>query len=196
VPLTATDALPVPRTVLEYTMPTVMPVVEPPPVRRAARSQTSSPAPSATAAPVVPPDAIGREAGIIVDPGPVDTDTIEAFLGSGVGTVVAAAPPPPAPPAPAQPLLSGVEVKPPARTKYVAPVYPDIARRNGIQGVVIVEAIVSVDGRIRNARVLRSHPFLDEAALQAVRSWEYSPTLLNGRPTPVIMTVTVNFTLR
>jgi protein TonB len=44
--------------------------------------------------------------------------------------------------------------------------------------------------------VLRSVPLLDQAALDAVRQWEYEPTLLNGVPVPVIMTVTVNFTLR
>ena len=47
-----------------------------------------------------------------------------------------------------------------------------------------------------DARILRSIPLLDQAALDAVRQWEYSPTLLNGVPVPVIMTVTVNFTLQ
>jgi len=45
-------------------------------------------------------------------------------------------------------------------------------------------------------RVLRSIPLLDAAAIEAVRQWQYTPTLLNGVPVPVIMTVTVNFTLR
>jgi periplasmic protein TonB len=48
----------------------------------------------------------------------------------------------------------------------------------------------------QNARVLRSIPLLDQAALDAVKQWEYTPTLLNGVPVPVIMTVTVNFTLQ
>ena len=46
-----------------------------------------------------------------------------------------------------------------------------------------------------NARVLRSVPLLDQAALDAVRQWQYTPTMLNGVPVPVIMTVTVTFTL-
>jgi protein TonB len=64
-----------------------------------------------------------------------------------------------------------------------------------VQGVVILEAIIGQDGRILDARVLRSIPLLDQAALDAVKQWEYTPTLLNGVPVPVIMTVTVQFTL-
>jgi protein TonB len=59
--------------------------------------------------------------------------------------------------------------------------------------VVIIEAVIGTDGRVQEARVLRSIPLLDQAALDAVRQWEYSPTTLNGVAVPVIMTVTVNF---
>jgi protein TonB len=52
-----------------------------------------------------------------------------------------------------------------------------------------------VDGKITNARVLRSVPMLDQAALDAVMQWEFTPTRLNGQPVPVLMTVTVQFTL-
>jgi protein TonB len=58
---------------------------------------------------------------------------------------------------------------------------------------VILEAVIGEDGAVSSARVLRSIPLLDQAALDAVRQWRYEPTLLNGVPTPVIMTVTVNF---
>jgi protein TonB len=56
---------------------------------------------------------------------------------------------------------------------------------------------VTIDefGTVGDARVLRSVPLLDEAALDAVRQWAFQPTLLNGVPTPVVMTVTVNFSL-
>jgi protein TonB len=64
-----------------------------------------------------------------------------------------------------------------------------------VQGVVIIEATIGSDGRVQNARVLRSIPLLDEAALDAVKQWRYEPTLQNGVPVPVIMTVTVQFTL-
>jgi protein TonB len=51
-------------------------------------------------------------------------------------------------------------------------------------------------GRVADARVLSGHPLLDDAALDAVRQWRYRPTLLNGQPISVIMTVTVRFALR
>jgi|TARA_Y100000031_G_C7944646_1_gene258686 protein TonB len=64
-----------------------------------------------------------------------------------------------------------------------------------VSGVVILEAVIGPDGRVRDVRVLRSAPLLDRAAIAAVRQWEYTPTLLNGVPVPVVMTVTVTFTL-
>jgi protein TonB len=67
---------------------------------------------------------------------------------------------------------------------------------NRVEGIVIIEAIIDSDGRVATARVQRSSPLLDEAALEAVRAWEYTPTLLNGMPTAVIMTVTVRFDLK
>ena len=80
--------------------------------------------------------------------------------------------------------------------RHVPPVYPAIAQQARVEGIVIIEAIIGADGRVQQARVLRSKPLLDEAALDAVRQWVFTPTLLNGVPVPVIMTVTVNFTLR
>ena len=59
-----------------------------------------------------------------------------------------------------------------------------------------LEAVIGPDGRVTDVKVLRSVPLLDEAALNAVRQWTYTPTLLNGLAVPVIMTVTVNFQLR
>ena len=75
------------------------------------------------------------------------------------------------------------------------PVYPQIAQTAKIQGVVILEAIIGKDGTVRDVKVLRSVPLLDQAAIEAVRQWRYSPTLLNNVPVEVVMTVTVNFTL-
>jgi protein TonB len=64
-----------------------------------------------------------------------------------------------------------------------------------VQGVVVIEATIGADGRVKDAHVLRSVPLLDEAALAAVRQWVYTPTRLNGEPVSVIMTVTVHFQL-
>jgi len=89
----------------------------------------------------------------------------------------------------------GGNIKPPQQIKRVNPTYPAIAQSARVQGVVIIEATIGQSGKVTDARVLRSIPLLDQAALDAVRQWEYSPTLLNGVPVAVIMTVTVQFTL-
>jgi len=101
--------------------------------------------------------------------------------------------PPPPPPAPVR---VGGNIKAPTKTKDHKPVYPAIAQSARVQGVVIIEATIGPDGKVQDARVLRSIPLLDAAALTAVKGWEYTPTLLNGVPVPIIMTVTVNFTLQ
>ena len=88
----------------------------------------------------------------------------------------------------------GDAVKPPARLDR--PVYPPEAQDLKVQGVVILEARIERDGTVGRARVLRSIPMLDDAALEAVKQWEFTPTLLNGAPVPIMMTVTVNFTLQ
>ena len=87
----------------------------------------------------------------------------------------------------------GGRIRAPVKIKDVAPIYPAIARSARASGSVEIEATIGTDGRIVDARVVRSVPLLDQAALDAVRRWEYSPSLLNGRPVPVTITVTVNF---
>ena len=59
-----------------------------------------------------------------------------------------------------------------------------------------ITAVIGPNGKVQDAKVLRSIPLLDQAALEAVKQWEFTPTLLNNVPVPVIMTVTVNFTLQ
>jgi TonB family protein len=89
----------------------------------------------------------------------------------------------------------GGDTKAPQKVKDVRPTYPPVAEAARVQGVVIVEALIGEDGRVQDVRILRSIPLLDQAALEAVLQWEFTPTLLNGVPVPVIMTATVNFTL-
>ena len=103
------------------------------------------------------------------------------------------APPPPPP----QAVHVGGEIKEPKKLKNVPPTYPPIARAAKMQGIVFIEATIDKEGNVKNAKVLRSaQAILDQAALEAVSQWKYSPTLLNGQPVDVIMTVTVNFTLQ
>jgi TonB family protein len=87
----------------------------------------------------------------------------------------------------------GGTIKEPRKLKNVAPVYPDIAKQARVQGTVILECTISPQGQVTEVKVLRGVPLLDEAAIDAVRQWVYTPTLLNGVPVAVIMTVTVNF---
>jgi protein TonB len=94
-----------------------------------------------------------------------------------------------------QPVRVGGTIREPRNIKRVAPVYPPEAQAAGVSGLVILEVLIGGDGRISDAKVLRSIPLLDQAAIDSVLQWEFTPTLLNGVPVPVIMTVTVNFTL-
>ena len=87
-------------------------------------------------------------------------------------------------------------VEPPRKVVDAGPVYPPAAKEQGIQGVVIIDAHIEPDGRVGHAKVVRSVPGLDEAALDAVRQWKFTPTLKDGTPVGVVMTVTVNFLLQ
>ena len=83
--------------------------------------------------------------------------------------------------------------KPPVRTVTVEPIYPAIAREAGIHGIVIVEITIGTTGRVTDVRVLRSLPLLDQAAVDAVKQWEFQPSISNGVPVPVVLTAPINF---
>jgi TonB family protein len=117
-------------------------------------------------------------------------------------------PPPPPPPPPAfgttpeqlvdgqAPVRVGGGISAPTKIRNVPPVYPPLAMSANVTGVVIIEATIDTTGAVADAKVLRSIPLLDQAALDAVKQWQFTPTLLNGQAVPVIMTMTVNFTLQ
>ena len=88
----------------------------------------------------------------------------------------------------------GGEVRPPIKIKDVPPVYPAIAQSARVQGDVVIEATIDEEGKVADAKVVKSVPLLDQAALDAVQQWQYRPSLKNGVPTAVVMTVTVRFT--
>ena len=81
-------------------------------------------------------------------------------------------------------------------TCFVRFAHPPLALASKVERIVIIEATIGPTGKVQDARVLRSHPLLEAAALEAVRQWEFTLTMLNGNPVPVIMTVTVDFKLR
>jgi protein TonB len=170
----------------------------PPPAARASLAARVAPkaaaAPLGFVAPIEVPTEIRPEEGL--DLGGIEGGVaggVEGGVPGGVvGGVVGGLPDAPPPP-PVKPVRVGGDVREPRKVLHVAPVYPDIAMKAGVQGVVIIEATVDVRGRVVDATVLRGVPVLDEAALEAVRKWVYTPTLVDGVPTPIILTVTVNF---
>jgi TonB family protein len=102
------------------------------------------------------------------------------------------------PPPPLQPgatVRVGGDVKEPKKVMTVVPIYPAVAKEAGVTGVVILEAVINENGDVANLQVLRGHPMLNQAALDAVQQWKYEPVTLNGVPVSLVMTVTVNFQL-
>ncbi len=94
---------------------------------------------------------------------------------------------------PAGPIRVGNDVPVPRKIKDIRPTYPPDAQTAHVQGVVVLDATIDSDGKVSMARVVRSIPLLDAAAVAAVRQWEFTPTFIDGRAVPVITTVTVNF---
>ena len=79
--------------------------------------------------------------------------------------------------------------------RKVEPVYPALARQARVSGTVELLGVLGTDGRIHELKVLRGHPLLINAALEAVRQWIFEPTLLNGQAVEVAAPITVNFIL-
>jgi TonB family protein len=125
------------------------------------------------------------------------------FVSDGSAVSPPPPPPPPPPPAPGEagvpgfmtPVRVGSGIRTPLKTRDVRPVYPEVARLAGVTGVVIIEAVIDETGGVMTARVLRSIPLLDQAALDAVKQWRFEPTAINGQAVPIVMTVTVNFAM-
>jgi periplasmic protein TonB len=166
--------------------------------RNAGAASQSAVSPSA--APIVAPQGIRDETGIeqlIVPSGRAAATDAESRSFSGLdalGTVVYAPPAPPPPPQAPMRLSSGMQA--PRKIVDVMPAYPAVARTARVEGMVILEAVIDASGRVESVRVLRSIPLLDQAAIDAVRQWRFTPTRLSGVPVPIVMTVTVNFTLK
>jgi protein TonB len=202
VPLLTSEELPEPTSVVKafFVEPAAPPPPPPPPPPPAPRPQ-NQPRPVATpvptenkfTAPVQTPEEVKPEEGIDLGieggvPGGVEGGVPGGVVGGVVGGLPEAPPPP-------QAVRVGGQIKEPKKLKHVPPTYPDIAKQARVQGVVILECTISPQGRVTDVKVLRGIPLLDAAAQEAVKQWVYSPTLLNGVPVPVIMTVTVNFKL-
>jgi protein TonB len=195
----APGAMPVPREALAFFEAARMMDIElpKPPAPRSLPQPPGAPAAAASplAAPVVAPDGIGAETGLVELPGAGVVDGVPHTDGIGEVDGTGIVEPPPAPPPAVTPVRLHSGIRAPQKVAHVAPDYPSIARAARVQGIVILEATIDAGGDVTAARVLRSVPMLDDAALQAVRQWKFTPARLNGQPIPVVMTVTVDFRL-
>ena len=146
----------------------------------------TNPDPATTGSETTEPDGPGDETGSTPgDPNGVPDGTGETpVVGPGTGSGEA-------------PLIIGGDVRAPVLIARAEPEYPEAARRIHLEGLVILEAIISADGAVGDIRVVHSaNPLLDAAAEKAVRQWRYRPATLNGRAVSVYLTVTVTFGLR
>jgi protein TonB len=175
-------APPQPKTTVDAPAP-------PPPQRTDAPAEDAAPAPVEAPASVTPETgAEGRVTGGAPGgvpggvaggvPGGVVGGSVPS--GSGTGTVVRV----------------GANMQPPRKIKDVKPVYPAGALPSRSQGAVVVEATIGPDGKVTAVKVIHSVPALDQAAIDAVRQWEYTPSMVNGVAVSVIVTVVVNFAMQ
>src|SRR5579871_468235 len=116
-------------------------------------------------------------------------------LGGIIGAVPSAAPPPPPPPpkkevaATPQRIRVGGNVQAANLVNQQRPVYPPLAKQARISGTVELSAVIGKDGHVQDLKVIKGHPLLVQAALDAVKNWVYRPTLLNGEPVEVSTTI-------
>lgn len=201
VPLTAGVAPPTPAPLHPLTVASIKAIPVPPEVVASAPAARSTRAlPSVIAADTIaPPREIPPQPpGPAMPNMPIGTGALDAGAIGGITGTAPVPPPPamePAPPAPKM-FHVGQGVREPRRIAGGPPQYPAIAQRARVQGTVILEAVINERGTIERLRVLKSQPLLDAAAVSAVREWRYTPTLLNGVPVSVLMTITINFTLQ
>ncbi|MGD0199407.1 MAG: energy transducer TonB [Bryobacteraceae bacterium] len=123
--------------------------------------------------------------------------------GGVIGGIIGGVPTEPPPPPPprretrreVQRIRVGGNVQQARLIRRVDPVYPPLARQARIQGVVRFTAVIGADGTVRNLQLVSGHPLLVPAAQEAVRTWQYQPTLLNGEPVEVVTQIDVQFLL-
>src|SRR5688572_6266320 len=224
--LFATDVVDVPDSIDAVIISAPPPPPPPPPPAAAAAPKTESrPQPAKVVQPVAPrpaptPQSLPQVTAAPVQalpeatasgsatgsPVPVGTYGVEKGVPGGTsggtigGVVTPSAPPPPPPPkeppAPKGPVRVGGKISAPQVVHRVNPDYPAVAQQARVGGDVVLEAVVGPDGRVQSVRVVKSHPLLEQAAVNAVKQWRYEPLRLNGEPTPFVLSVTVAFTVR
>src|SRR5258705_3273581 len=181
--------LPTPRTVLAFSdvLPAQLKDIPLPPPQRGVPAPANHT--SFNGAPIEAPPDITPETGLENLPSmhaSTEMPGVEAGVPGGVDLPGHGAriepPPPPSPAPPQQPIRLRSGMQPPRKTVNVLPRYPAIAMAAHIEGVVILDAVIDATGRVTDVRVVRSLPLLDQAAIDAVRQWRFTPTVLNGDP--------------
>lgn len=211
VPLMLSEALPAPATAARaffvgppsVVAPPAPPAPAPaaPATARRSAPTPKAPAPAAAAILTAPADVPEPVAAETAEPSPVadtaagaEAGGVEGGVPGGiVGGVVGGVVPPP--PAPVVPVRVGGEIREPRKLRHVNPVYPEVAVAAKVRGSVVLECLVDPQGRVKDVTLVRGVPILNESAVAAVRQWLYTPTLKDGVPVSVIMTVTVRFDL-
>jgi protein TonB len=141
------------------------------------------------AAPVEEPSSIEPETAVLSTDGAdagvaggIDKGPVGEPASSGIGS--------------SGPLRVGGSMGPPRKIKDVRPQYPEIALLEHVRGAVVIDITIGTDGKVQEAKVVQSVPRLDQAALQAVRQWEYEPTQVNGVLVALVMTVIITFAIQ
>jgi protein TonB len=202
VPLVLSSALPEPAGTVHAFLVEPLSIPPPPPPPPSASPTVAGRVPAETApvptsdlvAPIEVPDELTVEEGLDLGiaggvAGGVEGGVTGAIVG-GLPDSVTGTPPP------VRPIRAGAGlVHEPTRIKYVAPVYPVVAMAANVEASVTLEASIDERGRVVDVTVLEGNALFDESALEAVRQWAYSPTLVDGVPVPILMTVTVHYRL-
>lgn len=90
----------------------------------------------------------------------------------------------------------GGKVKQAKLIHQVEPEYPPLAKQSRIQGDVVLEAIIGIDGATHDIKVISGHTLLRQSAVNAVEQWKYEPATLNGEPTETTTTITIKYILK
>jgi protein TonB len=134
---------------------------------------------------------IGEIPGAVI---PGETGKMGKSFTDLLATTPAEVPNPPPPRPPHTPIRIAA-IEPSKLIVKVNPAYPELARRARVSGTVVLEALIDEEGNVSSVKVLSGHSLLVDAAVEAVKYWKYSPTVLNGEPVPILATVTVVFRL-
>ena len=177
------------------------PMPPPPAVTMRTPPPQATPGPAVNPAPTVAPRTIEPEGPERPSGPPVDLPASAGGVPGGLSDIPGAGstvlmPVPPPEPRQAGPVRVAQLPIAPRKTVDVRPLYPEFARSARVEGTVVLEAVLDQTGRVTQLRVIKSVPMLDQAALDAVRQWRYTPSVYGGHPVSVLMTITIRFTLQ